>query len=311
MATALPSRFFKYACRSTAKIVLETGKLRWSTPELFNDPYDLQFDLHIDASREAVRARGVEKAWNAWYGESYTPHPGNPLGRVIQALRDVFPKLSRAEFEQEWGPAMDESFDEAMAALPELHAQFQASMRKSKVLFQSETPDSLLMWAYYAEQHKGAVLCFTADPVRDSAWLQAKPMQYRRAMPRLCDEELLSDFLAGLAVLDVKTLVNRIIYTKAAEWSHEREWRLEAGNGRQPDAEFEDVPFYARELHGVIFGCATPQADKDALSATIRDRYPHASIYATRKDEREFRLVIDGLPPQPRFAPTDTNSATR
>lgn len=41
-------RLYKYVTVNTAKIVLETGKLRWSSPFMFNDPFDVQFDLHVE-----------------------------------------------------------------------------------------------------------------------------------------------------------------------------------------------------------------------------------------------------------------------
>jgi hypothetical protein len=254
--------------------------------------------LHIEASRAAVRARAIEKAWAGWTGESYKPHPKNKFGQFLQSARSLglLPTLSQDEFAEEMGPGMDKSYDAAIAGWPSLQVQFRATLAKSKVLCQSEVPDSLLMWAYYAEQHQGAALCFTADLVKHSAWLQAKPIQYSRMMPRLFDDELMSDCLAGLAVLDAKDLVDRIVYTKAAEWSHEQEWRLEAGSGRSPDAPFEDVPFHPHELHGVIFGCSMPQADRDDLTEIIRSRYSHTKIYIARKHDREFRLAIDGLP---------------
>jgi hypothetical protein len=294
MTKPLPELFYKYTARKTAQIVLEKGTLRWSTPTLFNDPYDLQFDLHIDADREAVRARGVEKMWYAFYGDApYTPHPRNQMGQMISGLRGAFPKLSRQEFEDEFGPGIDESYDNATRYLPGLHADFRAKLGTSKVLCQSEVPDSLLMWAYYAEQHKGVVLCFRAHAALGSPWRVARPVVYSREMPRLCDVEILSDMSAGLAVLDAAALIDAVVYTKAAEWAHEHEWRLQAGDGRHPEAAYEDVPFHPQELDAVIFGCVTPQSDRDALTAVVRARYPHAKILTARKDDRQFRLLIE------------------
>ena len=40
--------FFKYVNVDAAKIILESGKLRWSSPLMFNDPFDVQFDLHVE-----------------------------------------------------------------------------------------------------------------------------------------------------------------------------------------------------------------------------------------------------------------------
>lgn len=297
MAKSLPDLFYKYTTRDTARIVLENGTLRWSTPVLFNDPYDVQFDLHVDVDRKEVRARSLDKLWRAWYGDDpYKPHPRNPMGALIAIHRNTFPRMCRDEFDAEFGPGVDEGYDNTERFLPDFHIEIREKLRTSKVLCQSEVSDSLLMWAYYAEQHKGVVLSFKAHADLGSPWQTARPIVYSRDMPRLCDGEFLSDMSAGLAMLDVSTVFDALVYTKAIEWAHEREWRLQAGDGWYPDAPYEDVPFHERDLDSVIFGCVTPQSDREALTAIVRHRYPHAKIRAARKDDRQFRLIIEDVP---------------
>lgn len=294
MTKSPPELFYKYMTGGTARIVLERHTLRWSTPALFNDPYDTQFDLHVEGDRDEVRQRSLEKLWNAWYGDGpYKPHPNNLQGQLIKKYRAVFPKMSREEFEAEMGQSIDEGFENAMRALPALQAEFRSEMSNSKILCQSIVPDSLLMWSYYADHHRGAVLCFKADPGLNSPWLVAQAVTYSRSMPRIGDVEFFSDLSAGLVALDAKTLVDQVIFTKAAEWAHEGEWRLQAGSGRHKEAAFEDVPFHRSELDAVIFGCVMSPGDRAALKEIVRNQYPHARILAARKHDREFRLVIE------------------
>jgi hypothetical protein len=35
-------RFFKYVTANTARTILENGTLRWSSPAMFNDPFDIR-----------------------------------------------------------------------------------------------------------------------------------------------------------------------------------------------------------------------------------------------------------------------------
>lgn len=293
MTKPLPSLFYKYATKDTALIVLRNRTLRWSTPVLFNDPYDHQFDLHLEVNRDVLTRRALDKVWEAMTGNGpYVPHPKNEMGKAIELVRSVGLTLSREEFDAGLGPGIVEGYEAAMRRLPEVHRQFREVIGKSKVLCQSEVPDSLVMWAYYAEQHKGAVLCFRSDAVPASPWRVARPVRYQQSMPRLCDEEFLSDMSAGLVALDASTLVNRVVYTKAAEWAHEREWRLQAGSGRNPDAPYEDISFHPRELDAVIFGCVMPPDDRRLISEVVRDRYSHARLLQAVKDDRAFRLNI-------------------
>jgi hypothetical protein len=40
--------FFKYYTANSAKCTLKDTSLKWSTPLLFNDPFDNQFDLDYE-----------------------------------------------------------------------------------------------------------------------------------------------------------------------------------------------------------------------------------------------------------------------
>ena len=47
-------RFFKYASGSTAVKILESAAVRYSSPLLFNDPFDVQSGLHFDFDIESL-----------------------------------------------------------------------------------------------------------------------------------------------------------------------------------------------------------------------------------------------------------------
>ena len=249
MEKPLPEFFFKYATSRTAKIVLETQKLRWSTAALLNDPYDLQFDLHLEIEPDNLRKLALEKLFNAWYGaEPYKAAPGSRLGMLIAASRGKAPKLSREEFDVKFGPLILGGLKNLQDNLSNGQAALRQLATKVTILCQSAVGDSLLMWTYYAQNHKGVALRFKPLVELDSVWLVAKPVRYSRTMPRLHDEGSLSDILAGVLRTDENHLRHRTFYTKAIEWAHEQEWRLcnEAGTGS--DAQYEDVGFHKKEL---------------------------------------------------------------
>ncbi len=72
--------FYKYVSANTAKIILSTRTLRWSSPVLFNDPFDVtqELRLNFDASElnlvlTELIASLIEKGdpgprWNPWGG---------------------------------------------------------------------------------------------------------------------------------------------------------------------------------------------------------------------------------------------------
>jgi hypothetical protein len=60
---APPENFFKYVDSDTAKIILKNCTLRWSAPSRFNDPFDVQFDLHIEYERGKIVEEALDEMW--------------------------------------------------------------------------------------------------------------------------------------------------------------------------------------------------------------------------------------------------------
>ena len=221
--------------------------------------------------------------------------PRNDLGRVIQVFRNVLPNLPREEFESELGEAMDESFRKLDESLSVFHEEIRQHMAGSKILCFSEIPDNIQMWAHYAEQQTGLVLKFRCVPELDSAWGAAKPVLYTSSMPRLFEQEALSDFLSGGASLSAEEVVRKLVYTKADNWSYEREWRIFAGVGWTP-SDYEDTRFHPLELEGVIFGCKMPSSDRQEFAELVRSIYPHAIISVATTASRDFSLIVREWP---------------
>lgn len=290
------THFFKYTTCSTAKAVLSSSKLRWSTPTLFNDPFDIQFDLHIDVDRESVKSQVLDLQWNAFYSDE-PPPVGNKFGEVISLVRQKFPKLSREEFNREFGEAFDESFEVLNRILPQTQKKIRDEMAVSKVLCLSDIKDNILMWSHYADEHKGLVLKFGPIPELDSAWGKAQPVQYTKNMPRFFTEEFLAKMSSGQVSIDTRKVIDCLVYSKAIDWAYEKEWRIYAGRGWSTEI-YEDVPFDPQELLAVYFGCKMPDDDCHNFATLVAQRYPHAKIIQAQKAEREFELVF-----QPYHAP--------
>jgi hypothetical protein len=280
--------------RATGRIVLENRTLRWSTPGTLNDPYDMQFDLHIDIDREAVKAATLQKLWDAFYGDQPAP-VGNILGAVIRSVRGVFPKLEREEFNREHGEAIDDGLSKLERALPGMQNAVRSLMAKNKILCLTELPDNTLMWSHYAENHQGVVLRFRSVPELDSAWGAARPVQYLAEMPRLLDNDFLADMGSGRVSMDAESIMERLVYTKSIEWAYEREWRVFTGVGRNSQALHEDLGFNKLELDAVIVGCRMPKEDRTTFADLTRRLYPHAALLQAVKSGKQFHLEIKPL----------------
>src|ERR1035437_506982 len=48
-------KLYKYVTADTGKKILENGTLRWSTPAVLNDPFDMQFAFQLPTDMQAAR----------------------------------------------------------------------------------------------------------------------------------------------------------------------------------------------------------------------------------------------------------------
>lgn len=129
------------------------------------------------------------------------------------------------------------------------------------VLSLSETPDNLLMWAYYAKYHQGYCLEFSrseANPLTNANFLNnslyTQAVNYYNEYPTY----------KTLNIMDANKddLAKKLLFHKSEEWKHEKEWRVLNHDGGK------SLP-YPSKLTAVILGnCMTNKA-KDAVKDAV------------------------------------------
>lgn len=280
---------YKYTSFDTAKIVLTNGRLRWTTPPLLNDPYDMSFDLHLDIEPEEVRRIAIELFWSDYLDDS-RPAPQPAFALWKQVTKAEQPDLGRAAFDALIGPIVDAAVRRA-TSITEMNTMLQAALQRAKILCLTETPTNMLMWSHYAQQHYGAVLRFSREG-DNNGFSAARPVRYSRDMPRFGDSETMARIITG-RLQDPKALSDSQIYTKAIEWSYEREWRIQFGFGRDPLSPHEDLKFGPEELTGIVLGYRMTQENRTALAELARTLNPEVVLFHARPDPRTFAMVVE------------------
>ena len=131
------------------------------------------------------------------------------------------------------------------------------------VLSLSETPDNLLMWAYYAKYHQGYCLEFSTqdeNPLTKENYLNnsqyTQKVNYNNEYPTY----------KTLNIMDANKddLAKKLLFHKSEEWQHEKEWRVLVHDGGK------SFP-YPSKLTAVILGnCMTEEAKKALKDAVLR-----------------------------------------
>jgi hypothetical protein len=287
---ATPTKFYKYTTAKTARSILEKGTLQLSSPALFNDPFDKQFDLHLGYDPDRVVNRVLQRFVDVYRGRAQ-PVAGSVLDEQAKLLRACMLGLKEDDVRKENRDGIYKTMKAMEHGLPKLHGELRALLAPRRILCLSEVRDNILMWAHYAENHTGAVIEFSyiEEGKYASAWGAAKPVRYMVDMPRLANEDALVRSLVGHGRMATLEQFQESVYVKAEAWAYEKEWRVLGGWEKdQPEREY--IPFRPKELTAVYVGCRMSEADRDEIKKTIAKKYPHAAVHNGSKSARRFAL---------------------
>ncbi|MDH2404280.1 DUF2971 domain-containing protein [Bradyrhizobium sp. SSUT18] len=283
--------FYKYMTCDTADAVLRNRSLKWSPASAFNDPFDMQFDLHLDFDEESlVRKCGRDFKEIIFGGRDFNPSVG--LGNVLSRLQVIGPRMPTIELDSYIEMAIRMAIKSVAPDMKSMHTDLRNHFGRYKVLCLSERNDSILMWSHYAANHTGIAIRLACLEETDSSWAVAQPIKYCERMPRFVDEEELRALISGQAELRREAIVERTIFTKAEDWRYEREWRVYRPS-EHTAAEY--LEFNPPELSAIYFGCRTPEEAREKISALALTINPDVQLFSAFKSEREFALELEQI----------------
>ena len=262
---------------ATARAVLTHGALRWSSPLLFNDPFDVPRELAFGLTPQAMQtaiARRVASLISA------PPKDTSGLQPYLRLLIDTAKTIDsgvRAEILADLRDA-EGSEPPPGQGMADLQAQWKALVPTMRILCLTESPDHVAMWYHYAGRYTGVVLELRCDDALCSAWLAAQPVTYPDEKPGVYTAEGWATILSMPQELAVQALIQIACYTKSRDWSYEREWRLASFALPQEMGLFTDFGFDPKELASVYLGPLISEDDRDHILALL-PRYPMAVAY--------------------------------
>ncbi len=221
--------FYKYCTSNTLEKILANQTVKWSSPSIFNDPFDIQTDLRFGFQLEDLEEPLLQEQVSiVWDDDEPKGDPEHPFfNSMLQARKNrlLRPDIgSREEFEKYF---RDVEFDKkGIESELEAIKDFGKGLSKNlRVYCVSEHHDDILMWSHYAGDHSGAVIKHKVIPGKDYPICAAMPVQYREVMPVIAGVNDYLKHVTGQKELDFKQITIDFFTTKSKDWSYEREWR--------------------------------------------------------------------------------------
>lgn len=287
--------FYKYVTAKVAKIVLATRKVRWSSPLLFNDPFDFTQELRLNFDEAQLNAALIERVASLMEDGDPSNSVKHPIqAALLRVARRATPDVRRAMAEQ-----LRQSVGvptagqvQSLAAVKDMWRNMVPTFR---VLCLSELNNVTSMWLHYADAYKGIVLEFSAIDELDSPFLLARPVIYQDGPTAIAGADAWVSWMLGQGTSTDWDLFSEYQYAKTNAWSYEKEWRIVSGARPDETGLFADYPFYTRELTGIYFGSKCSTEDRAELLSLLAQGLEHVSAYEASLDDQQarfsFRLI--------------------
>jgi len=188
--------------RNYLKEILLEGKIFFSNPYRFNDPFDCRPRLEIGTSSEDREQARKE---------------------IFRILCERFPQATKQQNRQE----ADLVFSRIENYYNNLSNQYEDLLKDYGVYCLSASCENLLMWAHYGAGHTGYCLEFNAS--EGSFFSNAFEVHYQKDYPVI--NPFLSDPERG----------KKAILTKSLDWAYEKEWRLTSSEHGSMDFPSRDL----------------------------------------------------------------------
>jgi hypothetical protein len=291
MANCNTSRIlFKYGSAKSIIKILQNQTIKVTCANQFNDPFDTLMKVRFDFDLSELPAAFNQEIESLIFGE---PEPvfinDDFTTRAIIQLRSIKDTIPRENLL----PLINIITLPQIQALKQLMENEDEDWRQYlltwRIFCLSEIKNNLLMWAHYADSHKGAVMGFKCVPELDSAFCAAFPVTYSNSKPSLGS---LSDWIkqsTGQKALDIDDVYLDMVFTKSIDWAYEKEWRypLPAQNLNES---FDLRGIDKKEIAEVNIGCRMPTKHKKQILAIIKADYPDVKVYEAIQSDTQFAL---------------------
>jgi len=201
----LPNAFYKFTSAERAIEIVRNKQLWFSSPANFNDPFDCNINL-IDFEPNDEQIKMV-------------------INDKVQGNR----KTRREEIKK--------NKRNAYRIRNQFAEQSNDMFQNSGVCCFSEVNDNILLWAHYADNHKGICLKFS-NGISEIATMTGK-VQYK------------DNYESASFFNQEGDAIYHLIFTKAKDWIYEKEIRVVR------ILDFGKNDFKIEHLKEIIFGCRT------------------------------------------------------
>ncbi|MEO6739620.1 MAG: DUF2971 domain-containing protein [Chthoniobacteraceae bacterium] len=280
-----------------AKLILKNRCARWSSPLRFNDPFDCYFSVEPKFNLRTAAKEYSRRFFDLVYATNPPPFDSaNSFSMDMSAFRALARIVPREILEAKIGnlAALAEGlWKEPVSAARDL---WRVHMARHRIFCVCAELRNLLLWAHYADSHKGVAFELDGTAEEGIPLSCAEPVVYSRTPPGMHTRREWIDASLGLIPLaDGMDVWKRQVLTKGRAWSYEKEWRIVGHQREGEDAGFEDSPFDPKIVTKIFLGCRMNSGNRAAILRLASKAFEHVEIYEAKQSPTSFKLSFQRL----------------
>lgn len=265
----VPKYLYKYYSAKGLIRFLDNGKVRFTQPSFFNDPFEFLPAVHRSSIKKIIKNNLLQERFTTF--RNYDDDEF--LAGLNHALLNetVISQVNLDLFEQiikEWDKIVG-------------------------VFCLTSDPYNTLMWSHYGQEFYGAALGFQTDGsfFKYDNDINLAKVGYRNKRPTiLVDNKKYVRF-------GNQKKTHELFAIKSKEWSYEKEFRMIellknlTPDSRNPNLFLVDVP--QDSIFSIILGPRMDQRVKDEIVILKNKKFPKAIIYNAILDYKSYKMRIE------------------
>lgn len=248
---------YKYSTIETARKILNNGTFRYSSPITFNDPFDIQTELHfpfnIEQLPEIILARMNELIIDDL---DVGVDPYDSWGEIIIFLRKKYLQgdYTLSNLKEYVIPLLDYLCNIIEQTRAQYNEEWKKDRKKVKIFCLSEKYQDILMWSHYANYHTGVCFKLKVMPDKENTICAARKVNYNTKPPTFFTAEDWVDSVLLNKKIDVGEIYMEYPLIKYNIWEYEAEWRVWAPFDQSQDENYLDMPIHKDEIESIYIG---------------------------------------------------------
>ncbi|NIB41960.1 DUF2971 domain-containing protein [Pseudomaricurvus alkylphenolicus] len=299
MASQTPDTLVKFCNAETGKQILASRRLRWSSPALFSDPFELDHRSQLGFDGKRLLQAAVRAA-SAMIFAPDEPSGNTPLINAVRRWRAEERFSSPEEAYDVLGELLGQVADGRQEVIDGMMEDWRRFTRTLRICCFTARPDNPVAWQHFAAQHQGIALRFHCG--EGTALEKPRRVNYRAPRPEISNlRDELSVILGASSYRAQDHFLEKFI-AKPAYRAPESEWRClqhikeEAGSYNRLDSQwYDDIRFDASDLHSIYFGALTPIEAKRELEQLARENFGPVKLFQAKTTPGKYEIEFERL----------------